>query len=305
MNIWTLINSLPSTISQGILWGVMVLGVYITYKVLDYADLTVDGSFATGGAISAILIIKGANPFLALLLAIIAGMLAGLVTGLLHTKLEIPPILSGILTMLALYSVNIRIMAGQPNISLLGEDTMISMVSNVLPSCSKETISLGIGIVVTSILVLLMYWFFGTEIGCCIRATGNNQYMVRSLGGNTDRMKILGLVLSNGLVALSGALVAQSQGFADVEMGQGTIVIGLASVIIGEVLFGKRLNFAFRLTSVVFGSVIYRIIIAIVLWAGLRSTDLKMLTAAIVAAALAIPVYKRKLATHKPLTKIS
>lgn len=289
--------AMQGALSQGILWGIMTMGVFLTFKVLDYADLTVDGSFALGGAVSAVLIVNGMNPFLTLLIATLAGVASGVVTGFLHTKLKIPAILSGILSMIALYSVNMRIM-GQSNIPLLGESTVVSMVSDVF-SFSKSIITMFIGLFFVAAIIAILYWFFGTEIGCAIRATGNNEYMVRALGANTDAMKITGLFLSNGLVALSGALVAQSQGYADVGMGTGTIVIGLASVIIGEVVFGVKHSFGYRLFSVVCGSVIYRMIIAIVLQLGMKTTDLKLLTAVIVAAALSIPVIKNKTASMK------
>lgn len=276
--------------SQGVLWGIMTLGVYITFKILNFADMTVDGSFALGGATSAILIVMGVNPYLSLLVAFFAGALAGLVTGFLHTKLKIPGILAGILTMIALYSINIRIM-GKSNIPLLGIDTIVSIVSGILP-IDKTLSSMLIGVVFSGVLIGAMYWFFGTELGSAIRATGNNERMVRALGVDTDTTKNIGLALSNALAALSGALVAQSQGYADVGMGTGTIVIGLASIIIGEVIFGKHFGFWYRLLSVVLGSVIYRIIIAIVLQLGMKSTDLKLLTAIIVAFALALPVIR-------------
>ncbi|MBW7571734.1 ABC transporter permease [Caproiciproducens faecalis] len=288
-----LLQALQGAAAQGVLWSIMTLGVYITFKVLDFADLTVDGSFATGGAVTAILISHGMNPFLALLFALAAGMVCGFITGFLHTKLEIPGILAGILTMIALYSINIRIM-GQANIPLLGISTIITTVTGLYPALSVNIISLIIGFLFAAAVIGFLYWFFGTEIGCSVRATGNNEYMVRALGVNTDKTKILGLVLSNGLVALSGAMVAQSQGYADVGMGTGTIMIGLASVIIGEVLMGNRFSFAYKLISAVVGSVIYRVIIALVLWFGLKSTDLKLLTAIMVAVALAVPVVKRK-----------
>jgi len=269
----------------------MTLGLYITYKVLDFADLTVDGSFALGGAVSATLIVAGMNPFATLLMALIAGALSGVATGLLHTKLKIPGILAGILTMIALYSINIRII-GAANVPLLGETTIITAITDHLP-LSKNWAAILIGTVVAGIVIGALYWFFGTEMGCAIRATGSNEYMVRALGGNTDVMKIIGLALGNGLVALSGGLVAQSQGYGDVGMGTGTIVIGLASIIIGEVIFGAKGNFAYRLVSVVLGSVVYRVIIAMVLRMGLKSTDLKLLTAIIVALALSIPVLRK------------
>lgn len=284
--------AIQGAISQGVLWGLMTLGVYITFKILDFPDLTVDGSFALGGAVSAIMIVKGFNPWLALLPALLAGVIAGGVTGILHTKVKIPGILAGILSMIALYSINIRIM-GQANTSLLGEETVLTQLGHLI-GASHNNLSLIIGLIVSIVVVTILYWFFGTELGSSIRATGDNEYMVRALGANTDTMKIVGLMLSNGLVALSGAFVAQSQGYADVGMGQGTIVIGLASIIIGEVIFGNRFNFAYKLVSVIGGSIIYRMIIAVVLQMGMKSTDLKLLTAVIVVIALAIPVFKPK-----------
>jgi putative ABC transport system permease protein len=281
--------------SIGVLWAIMTIGVYITYRVLDYADLTVDGSFALGGAVAAKLIIGGTNPFLATLVAFIAGMLSGVVTGLLHTKLKIPALLSGILSMIALYSINIRVM-GKANISLLKETTVFSVFEST--GLSATSISLLVGLVCCIAVIILLYWFFGTELGSVIRATGNNENMIRAQGVNTDAMKIIALFLSNGFVAMSGALVTQSQKFADVGMGTGTIVIGLASVIIGEVLFGTR-NFMNCLISLVLGSIVYRIIIAIVVRMGMESTDLKLFTAIIVALALALPVFKQKFSYSK------
>ena len=279
--------------SQGIIWGIMTLGVYITFKVLDFPDLTVDGSFALGGAVSAILISNGLNPFITLFFSFLAGSLAGLATGILNTKLQIPGILAGILTMIALYSINIRVMGGRPNIPLLGMATSLTIIQNIL-SLSKVVSDLLVGFVFSVFIVLIMYWFFGTEMGCAIRATGNNEKMIRALGVDTNVMKTIGLMISNALVSLSGALVTQSQGYADVGMGTGTIVIGLASVIIGEVIFGNRFNFLYKLSSIVMGSIIYRIIIAIVLQLGLKATDLKLLTAIIVAIALSVPVLNKK-----------
>ena len=287
----SILLAILGAISQGVLWGLLTLGVYITFKILDFPDMTVDGSYALGGAISAVLIVNGVNPWLAVIPAIAAGMLAGAVTGLLHTKVKIPGILAGILTMLALYSVNVRIQ-GQANIPLLGEDTIISTLGSIIPT-STNNLALIIGLIISVGIVAILYWFFGTELGSSIRATGNNEDMVRALGVSTDRMKIIGLMLANALVALSGAFVSQSQGFADVGMGQGAIVIGLASIIIGEVIFGSRFNFAYKLGSIIGGSIIYRIIIAVVLQLGMKSTDLKLLTAVIVAIALGIPVMKK------------
>ena len=279
--------------SQGIIWGIMTLGVYITFKVLDFPDLTVDGSFALGGAVSAILISNGMNPFITLIFSFVAGSLAGLATGILNTKLQIPGILAGILTMIALYSINIRVMGGRPNIPLLGMATSLTIIQNIL-SLSKVISDLLVGFIFSLFIVFIMYWFFGTEMGCAIRATGNNEKMIRALGVDTNIMKIIGLMISNALVSLSGALVTQSQGYADVGMGNGTIVVGLASVIIGEVIFGNRFNFLYKLFSIVMGSIIYRIIIAIVLQLGLKATDLKLLTAIIVAIALSVPVLNKK-----------
>ena len=284
-------------VSQGVLWGIMCLGLYITYKVLDFADLTVDGSFALGGAVNAALIVLDCNPLVALFISFIAGGISGIVTGLLNTKLKIPGILAGILTMIALYSINIRIM-GRANISLLGETTLMTQISSLI-NTSTTTTSFIIGTIFSVIIIFAMYWFFGTEVGSAIRATGNNEKMVRAQGVNTDNMKILGLMLGNALVALSGGLVAQSQGYGDVQMGTGTIVIGLASIIIGEVIFGKRFSFWYILMSVVMGSIIYRVIIAIVLQLGLTSSDLKLFTAVTVALALSIPVMKSKFANKK------
>lgn len=290
--------SLQGAMSQGLLWAVMALGVYITFRILDFPDMTVDGSFATGGAVSAVLISKGMNPFVTLLAAILAGMLAGFLTGILHTKLKIPGILSGILMMLALYSINLRIIGG-PNIPLLRNvKTMMKILNDILPIRSSW-MSFLIGIVVVGISIAFLYWFFGTEIGCALRATGDNEFMVRSLGENTDKMKIVGLVIANGLVALSGAMVAQDQNFADVSMGIGTIVIGLASIVIGEVIMGNRFNFAYKLLAVVVGSLVYRIIIAVVLRLGLKTDDLKLLTAIIVAIALSVPVFRQKFVSAK------
>lgn len=286
-----LLLAIQGAVSQGILWSVMTLGVYLTFRILDIADLTVDGSFATGGAVAGILVFNGLNPYIALLVSFFAGMLCGLATGLLHTKLKIHVLLASILTMIALYSINIRIM-GRANTPLLGIVTMVTPLVNL--GLTNTSASLVIGVVFVTVIVALMYWFFGTELGAAIRATGNNTPLMRALGVNTDNVKMLGLALANGLVALSGALVAQSQGYADVGMGTGTIVIGLASIIIGEVIFGTRFAFWYTLIAVVLGSVMYRIIIAVVLQLGLKSTDLKLLTALIVAASLAMPVIKMR-----------
>ena len=278
-----LINALPGSFSQGLIWGIMAIGVYITYRILDVADLTVDGSFATGGAVAVILILNGCNLWLAMLLAFVAGLLAGAITGLLHTCMGIPAILSGILTQLALYSINLKIM-GKANQSINVNQT------DLLVAFHNPLITVGVVLV---ILIALLYWFFGTEMGCGIRATGTNLNMSRAQGINTNFNKVLGIMLSNGLVAFSGAFLAQYQGFADVKMGQGAIVIGLAAVIIGEALFGKIFkNFALRLLSVAFGSIIYYIVIQTVITLGMDANLLKLLSAAIVAIFLAVPYWK-------------
>ncbi len=289
--------------SQGVLWGIMTLGVFITFRLLDFPDLTVDGSFALGGAVSAVMIASGINPLLSLLVAFIAGGLAGIATGLLNTKLKIPGILAGILSMIGLYSINIRVM-GKANIPLLGIDTLMSQISGFF-GFDRTLSSLVIGIVISIIIICALYWFFGTEIGCSIRATGSNPKMVRAQGIDTDSMKLIGLSLSNALVALSGGLVAQSQGYADVGMGTGTIVVGLASIIIGEVIFGKKYSFGRMLANLVLGSIVYRIIIAVVLQLGLKSTDLKLLTAVIVALALSVPVIQAAMPRKKVQTSIN
>lgn len=275
-------------ISLGLLWAVMTIGVYITYRILDIADLTVEGSIAMGAAIAAKAISMGINPFAATVLAFIGGLAAGLVTGLLHTRLKIPALLSGILTMIAIYSINLHIM-GKANIALLRMDTVYTPLTKIGISSNNSIIVLGF--ICVSAVVGILYWFFGTELGSAIRATGNNPNMVRAQGINTNVMKIIGLIISNGLVAVSGALIAQSQGYSDVQMGTGSIVIGLASVIIGEVLFGRK-SFFSKLLSLVLGAITYRVIIAVVLFLGMPANDLKLFTAVTVAIALALPVFK-------------
>ncbi|MCQ2583817.1 MAG: ABC transporter permease [Treponema sp.] len=290
-----IVNAMIGAVSQGVLWGLMTLGVYLTFRILNVADMTVDGSFAAGGAVTAVLIVNGMNPLLTFIFVFIMGLACGAVTGLMNTKLKINILLASILTQIALYSINIRIM-GKPNTPLLGAETVMSKFINLTGGAiSKTQSSLIIGTVVIVAVVAIMYWFFGTEYGSAIRATGANENMVRALGVNTDTTKIIGLMLSNGMVALSGALVAQSQGYGDVQMGVGTIVVGLASIIIGEVIFGAHFGLWWTLISVVFGSIIYRIVIAFVLQLGLKSTDLKLLTALIVAVSLSVPVFKEKI----------
>lgn len=293
-------NLIISTIAQGLLWALLALGVFITFRILDVADLTVEGSFPMGAAISAVLITMGVNPWLTVVIAGIGGMVAGAVTGWIHTKLKIPALLAGILTMIALYSVNLHIM-GKANISLLRMDTVYSAIHSM--GVSNAVALTIIGVVVTVVVGLFLFWFFGTELGTSIRATGVNPQMIRAQGVNTDSMIVLGLLLSNGFVAVSGALIAQSQGFADIGMGVGTIVIGLASVIIGEVLFASssivrklfgNSSFVLSLVAVVFGSIIYRIVIATVLYLGMPPNDLKLFTAILVALALSLPTWQGK-----------
>ena len=286
---------LLGALALGLLWSIMTIGVYITYRILDVADLSVEGTLPLGAAVACAMITQKIDPYLASFCAMLAGCLAGLVTGLLHTKLKIPALLSGILTMIALYSVNLRVM-GAPHISILRMNTVFRPL--VKMGMSSTAAVIVVGGVCALLLITVLYWFFGTELGSAIRATGNNQNMVRAQGINTDTMKILGLVISNGLVALSGAFIAQSQNFSDVQMGQGSIVIGLASLIIGEVLFGGK-NFYRRLVAIILGAVVYRLIIALVLEMGMNPNDLKLFTAITVALALWLPQGKSMLKTFK------
>ena len=285
-----------STVSQGLLWAIMALGVFLTFRVLDIADLSVEGTFPLGAAVAATLIDAGHSVWFAMLIALIAGCIGGTVTALLTTKLKIPALLSGILTMIGLYSVNLMIM-GKANVPLLRAETVFTLTEDLF-GVSSVVATLIVGLIATTVVGVIMYWFFGTVLGTAIRATGFNPQMARAQGINTNVMVILGLLISNGLVALSGALVAQSNGFADVGMGTGTIVIGLASVIIGEVLFGTR-SFKNWLISVVLGSVVYRAVIAIVLELGMPPNDLKLFTAVLVAIALSLPLIKNKFAIMK------
>lgn len=282
--------SLPGACAQGIIWGIMAVGVYLTFKVLDLADLTVDGSFGTGGAVLVVCTIAGMNIWLAMLLAFLAGCIAGLVTGILHTMFGIPAILAGILTQLALYSVNLRIMSGRANVALNIDEYGILVSLRYIPK------SILVGGAFALVIIGLLYWFFGTELGAGVRATGCNEAMARANGINTGFNKVLGLVLSNGIVALSGGLLAQYQGFADINMGRGAIVIGLAAVIIGDVIFGKLFkNFALRLLAAVLGGVIYYIVIQLVLQMGLNANDLKLFSALVVALFLGVPYWKGQL----------
>ena len=292
----SLINALPSALAQGLIWGIMAIGLYITYKLLDLSDLTVDGSFCTGGAVCAVMVVAGYNVWVAMLVAMIAGMLAGLVTGIFHTKLKIPAILSGILTQLGLWSVNLAIMdmkANQP-LNVNNYDLLVSLrylqdvAKGDRPFYQHPLVTVGL---VTVVLVAALYWFFGTELGASIRATGANGNMARAQGINTNFNKVLGLMIANGLVALSGALLAQYQSFADINMGRGAIVIGLAAIIIGDVVFGKLFrNFGLKLMSVSIGAMIYYLVIqAVISLLDINSNYLKLLSALIVAAFLAVP----------------
>ena len=289
-----LLSALPGAAAQGLIWGLMAIGVFITFRVLDLADLTVDGTMATGGAVCIVMMTNGASVWTALLCAFLAGMIAGLVTGVLHTFMGIPAILAGILTQLALFSVNLRIMDKKANMAINPNnfDLLVSL-RNVRQVTVENPIF--VTAVFLIVLIALLYWFFGTSLGCAIRATGANPAMSRAQGINVSFNKVLGLMLSNGIVALSSALYCQYQGFADVNAGRGAIVIGLAAVIIGEVVFSRIFrNFALRLLGVAFGAVIYYIVIQVVLTAGLDTNDLKLITAAVVAVFLAVPYWKSR-----------
>lgn len=293
MELVNLINALPGAAAQGLIWGIMAIGVYITYRVLDVADLTVDGTLCTGGAVCLMMLLSGQNIWVSLFAATLAGMLAGLATGIFHTFMGIPAILAGILTQLSLYSVNLKIM-GKAN-QAINVDKYDLLVSLRYVKLSSFQNTIFVVAVITVITILILYWFFGTEIGCSLRATGCNSNMSRAQGINTDVCKVLGLMISNGLVGLSGALLAQYQGFADVQMGRGAIVIGLAAVIIGEAIFGKVFrNFGFRLLGVSFGSILYYLVLQVVIWRGIDTDLLKLLSALVVAIFLAVPYWKGK-----------
>ena len=291
-------GALPGACAQGLIWGIMAIGVYLTYRILDVADLTVDGSFGTGGAVCVMCLLSGMNVWAALFIALLAGLATGLVTGLLHTFMGIPAILSGILTQLALYSINLKIM-GKANQSINVDkyDLLISLRWVKELALHNPIIMV---ILVSAVVIGVLYWFFGTELGCSLRATGANQHMARAQGINTNVTIVLGLMVSNGLVALAGGLLSQYQGFSDINMGRGAIVIGLAAVIIGEVIFGKLFtNFGLKLLAVSIGAVIYYFVLQIVLQLGLNTNDLKLITALIVAVFLAIPYWKSKMFRRK------
>lgn len=303
----SLMNSMPGAVAQGLIWGIMAIGVYLTYRILDVADLTVDGSLGTGGAVCVVLVLNGVPVGLALVAATAAGMLAGLVTGLFHTACGIPAILAGILTQLALYSVNLRIMGtgtggGKANLPISVDKYNLLVSARYVRDMVLHNPIL-ILVIFCLVTIAALYWFFGTELGCALRATGANRHMARAQGINTNVATVLGLMISNGLVALSGGLLAQYQGFSDINMGRGAIVIGLAAVIIGEVIFSRVFrNFALKLLASIIGAIIYYIVMNFVLRLGLSTDDLKLLTALVVAAFLAIPYWKGKYFT-KPAVK--
>ena len=290
----SLINALPGAVAQGLIWGIMAIGVYLTFRILDIADLTVDGSLGTGGAGCIMLMLSGQNVWVAMAGATAAGMAAGLATGILHTFMGIPAILAGILTQLGLYSINLKTM-GKSNqaINVDKFDLLVSLrFIRKVPFYKNTILIVAIAIIV---LIVVLYWFFGTELGCSLRATGCNDKMARAQGINTDFNRVLGLMISNGLVALSGAMLCQYQGFADINMGRGAIVIGLAAVIIGEAIFGKIFrNFGFKLLAVALGSIIYYLVLQVVIWLGIDTDLLKLLSAAVVAVFLAIPTWKNR-----------
>ena len=294
MQIMSLITALPGAAAQGLIWGIMAIGVYITFRILDIADLTVDGTLCTGGAVCIMMMLSGHNVWVSMLAATGAGLLAGLATGIFHTFMGIPAILAGILTQLSLYSVNLKIM-GKANQAINVDKFNLLVSLRRVKGVALTQNTLFIVAIMIIILIAVLYWFFGTELGCSLRATGCNPSMSRAQGINTDRNKVLGLMLSNGLVALSSALLTQYQGFADINMGRGSIVIGLAAVIIGEAIFSRIFrNFALKLLSVVFGSILYYLVLQIVIWMGIDTDLLKMLSALVVAFFLAFPYWKGK-----------
>jgi putative ABC transport system permease protein len=298
------LGTLPGAVGQGLVWGIMAIGLYITFKVLDVADLTVDGSICTGAAVCTVLITNGVNVWLAMLCALVAGVVAGFVTGLLHTLLGIPAILAGILTQLMLWSVNLLVMDGRANIAL----TRLKYGDKVLISTGSSDIFVTLAILLgfCAVIIGILYWFFGTELGMSLRSTGNNLEMSRAQGINTSFTKVFGLALSNGIVALAGSLLAQQQGAADINMGRGAIVIGLAAVIVGEALFAKKTtNFALRLLFVIFGAIIYWLVFQTVIFLGLPSELLKMLSAIVVALFLGLPYLKKQIFAKKKKKGVS
>ena len=291
------IGSLLGAVGQGFIWGVMVLGIFITYKILNVSDLTVDGSFATGGAVFAMSLLGGMDSSLCILLAMLAGGVCGFVTGILHTKFKIPAILAGILTQLGLYSVNLRILGDKANVSISQLSTNISFIAKIL-NIQHTRAGMVLGIVVSVVCILLLYFLLGTEFGSSIRATGNNEKMIRALGVNTDNIKLFGMILSNMLIALSGALLVQMNKYADVGMGKGAIIYGLASIVIGEVFFRSFSNFGIKLLSSVFGCIVFFIIRAYVINLGLKANDMQLISAIIVVFALAMPIFKENMSSQ-------
>lgn len=294
-----LLRSLPGACAQGLIWGLLALGVYITYKLLDFADLTVDGSMATGGAVAVMLIRAGMNPWLALIFAFLAGMAAGFITGMLHTALGIPGILASILTQISLYSINLNILGSSNQAVSVDKYNLVVSLRYISDSTASKIRMFTTCILFCVVLVAILYWYFGTEQGHAIRATGCNRQMARAQGINTDFHTVLALMISNGLVGLSGGLYAQYQGAADVNMGRGAIVIGLAAVIIGDVLFGKmcagkKIAFAYTLLYVIAGAILYYLVLSVVLWLKFPSDDLKLFSAIVVAIFLSIPYLKAK-----------
>ena len=291
-DIMSLVRALPGSAAQGLIWGIMAIGVFITYKILNFADLTVDGTMGTGGAVTVMLILAGYEPVVAVAMALIAGMLAGLITGILHTVLGIPDILAGILTQISLYSINLNIAQGRAN-QAVSVDAYRLIISGRDITATVATV-----LIIIVVIIAILYWFFGTELGFTIRSTGGNENMSRAQGISTASAKVIALVISNGLVGFAGGLLAQYQGNFDVNMGRGAIVIGLASVIIGEVIgeaiLGKHLNFCGRLAFVAIGSIIYYVVIQFVLWLGLPTIDMKLFSAIVVAIFLAVPYLKAK-----------
>lgn len=298
-----ILRALPGGIAQGLMWAVLALGVYVTYKILDFADLTVDGSLATGGAVAIVSIAAGLPALVAMLFAFLAGAAAGAVTATLNTKLKIPAILSGILTMSALYSVNLHILGEKPNVSILKTASTYNGMFAKLFSLSviddKNLLTIISCVLALVVIVAIMYWFFGTEIGSAVRATGCNEKMAKAQGINTDLTKYIALMTSNGLAALSGALIAQYGFSADVNMASGTIVIGLASVVIGELVVGNKFSFWVKLVGVVIGSVLYRLIFTIAVGLGMNTNDLKLITSVIIVLTLCVPMVKAKIAGRK------
>lgn len=303
MDIINIVRALPGGVAQGLMWAVLALGVYVSYKILDFADLSVDGSLATGGAVAIVSIEAGVPALLAMLFAFLAGALAGALTATLNTKLKIPPILSGILTMSALYSINLHILREQPNVSIPSKASTYNGTFAKLFSLSviddKNVLTIISSVIAIAAIIAVMYWFFGTEIGSAVRATGCNEKMAKAQGINTDRTKYIALMTSNGLAGLSGALIGQYNFSADVNMASGTIVIGLASVVIGELLIGNKFSFWVKLLGVVIGSVIYRLIFTIAVGLGMNTNDLKLIASVIIVVTLCIPMIKSKFAGRK------